>query len=167
MTDASASRDARLISLGTLVSRVTGLARVVVAAAVMGTGTLGGLYETTNRIPNFLFDLFAGGALQAVLIPAFVRAREEGGGAGLRRLADSVSGAIMAFLGVVTAAGMAAARDFVLAQGARRVIAAVAGARSRRVTSAGSICATLFRAVDTGDRRAGALSGPRRASDVQ
>lgn len=108
MTSSTASRDARLISAGTLLSRFSGLARVVVASAVMGTGALGGLYETTNRIPNFLFDLFAGGALQAVLIPAFVRAREEGGPNELRRLADAVSGALTMFLGVVTAAGMAA-----------------------------------------------------------
>jgi len=108
LTGGTASRDARLISAGTLLSRLTGLARVVVASAVMGTGALGGLYETTNRIPNFLFDLFAGGALQAVLIPAFVRAREEGGAGDLRRLADAVSGALTMFLGVVVTAGMVA-----------------------------------------------------------
>lgn len=108
MSPGTASRDARLIAAGTLGSRLTGLARVVVASAVMGTGALGGLYETTNRIPNFIFDLFAGGALQAVLIPAFVRAREGDGEAGLRRLADAVSGAITMFLGVVVATGMAA-----------------------------------------------------------
>lgn len=108
MTEGTASRDARLIAAGTLGSRITGLARVVVASAVLGTGALGGLYETTNRIPNFIFDLFAGGALQAVLIPAFVRAREEDGEFGLRRLADAVSGALTMFLGVVVAAGMAA-----------------------------------------------------------
>jgi len=104
----TASRDALLISMGTMLSRLSGLARVLVAAAVMGTGALGGLYETTNRIPNFLFDLFAGGALQAVLIPAFVRAREEGGDDALRKLANSVSGALLGFLGVLTAAAMAA-----------------------------------------------------------
>lgn len=103
-----ASRDARLIALGTLGSRLTGLARVVVASAVLGTGALGGLYETTNRIPNFLFDLFAGGALQAVLVPAFVRAREQGGEADLRRLSDAVSAALTMFLGMVVVAGMAA-----------------------------------------------------------
>lgn len=108
MTVGTASRDARLIAAGTLGSRVTGLARVVVASAVLGTGALGGLYETTNRIPNFIFDLFAGGALQAVLIPAFVRARDEGGDGEFRRLADAVSGALTMFLGVVVAAGMAA-----------------------------------------------------------
>lgn len=108
MTDRTASRDAQLIALGTVVSRVTGLLRVLVAAGVMGTGALGGLYETTNRIPNFLFDLFAGGALQAVLVPAFVRAREEGGEAGLRRLADAVAGSLAAFCGMVVAVGMAA-----------------------------------------------------------
>lgn len=103
-----ASRDARLIALGTLGSRLTGLARVVVASAVLGTGALGGLYETTNRIPNFLFDLFAGGALQAVLVPAFVRAREQGGEADLRRLSDAVSAALTMLLGIVVVAGMAA-----------------------------------------------------------
>lgn len=103
-----ASRDARLISLGTLGSRITGLARVVVASAVLGTGALGGLYETANRIPNLLFNLFAGGALHAVLVPAFVRARQHGGDADVRRLADAVSAALTMFLGVVVLTAMAA-----------------------------------------------------------
>lgn len=102
-----ASRDARLIAVGTMISRLSGLARVVVASAVLGTGALGGLYESTNRIPNYLFELFAGGSLQAVLIPVFVRAREEGGEQGLRGLADSVSHTLSWVLALVTAAGVA------------------------------------------------------------
>jgi putative peptidoglycan lipid II flippase len=90
-----------------MLSRISGLARVVIASAVLGTGALGGLYESTNRIPNYLFELFAGGSLQAVLIPVFVKAREEGGIDSLRRLADSVSHTLSWVLAAVTAAGIA------------------------------------------------------------
>ena len=100
-------RDTALVTVCTLISRVTGFARVVATAAVLGTGVLGDVYQTANMIPNLLFELVAGGVLQAVLVPSFVAARREGGLDGLSRATRATAGVTLAALSVVALIGMA------------------------------------------------------------
>ncbi len=102
-------RDTALVTLCTLLSRVTGFGRVVATAAVLGSGLLGDVYQTANMIPNLLFELVAGGVLQAVLVPSFVAARREGGEDALSDATKATTGVILAGLAVVTAVGMALA----------------------------------------------------------
>ena len=54
----------------TAASRGMGLVRTVIATAVLGLTYLGNTYASTNATSNLLFDLFAGGALAAVLVPS-------------------------------------------------------------------------------------------------
>jgi putative peptidoglycan lipid II flippase len=96
-TEAGLRRDTALVTLCTLVSRITGFGRVIATAAVLGSGLLGDVYQTANLMPNLLFELVAGGVLQAVLVPSFVEARRVGG---RRLLTDAV-------LGLLTLVGMA------------------------------------------------------------
>jgi putative peptidoglycan lipid II flippase len=91
------------------VSRLTGFVRVVVVAAVLGTTFLGNTYQSANTIPNIVFELFAAGALQAVLVPALVARLDKGDDAGAERLAGSVLGHTMAALGVFVVLGAVAA----------------------------------------------------------
>lgn len=99
-------RDTALVTVCTLISRVTGFARVVATAAVLGTGVLGDVYQTANMIPNLMFELVAGGVLQAVLVPSFVAARREGGEAGLGRATQATVGVVVGALTVVALVGM-------------------------------------------------------------
>ncbi len=64
------------MAAGTLTSRITGLLRVVVAAAVMGvtTSRLADAYNLANTAPNQFYELALGGILTAVLVPVFVEA---------------------------------------------------------------------------------------------
>jgi len=103
------ARDAAVVTLCTLLSRLTGFVRVIVAAAALGTGVLGDTYQAANTVPNLLFELVAGGALQAVLLPAFVAARRRGGDDELGRTAGVVAGALTAALAVVAVLGVVAA----------------------------------------------------------
>jgi len=102
-------RDTALVTICTLFSRVTGFGRVIATAAVLGSGVLGDVYQTANMIPNLLFELVAGGVLQAVLLPAFVTARRAGGDEALSRATRASAGLIVAGLAVVAAVGMALA----------------------------------------------------------
>lgn len=68
------NRNATIMAVFTAVSRLTGFARLIVVAAVLGTSYLGNTYESANTIPNILFELFAAGVLQSVLIPIMVDA---------------------------------------------------------------------------------------------
>ena len=99
-------RDTALVTLCILLSRATGFGRVVATAAVLGSGLLGDVYQTANMIPNLLFELVAGGVLQAVLMPSFVAARREGGNDGLSDATRATAGVIVAGLAAVTALGM-------------------------------------------------------------
>ena len=102
-------RDTALVTICTLISRVTGFGRVMATAAVLGSGVLGDVYQTANMIPNLLFELVAGGVLQAVLLPSLVTARRAGGDEALSSATPASAGLIVAGLAVVAAIGMALA----------------------------------------------------------
>ena len=93
----------------TAVSRLTGFVRVMVVAAVLGTTFLGNTYQTANTVPNIVFELFAAGALQAVLVPALVARFDRGDDEGAERLAGSVLGFTTLALGVLAVLGALAA----------------------------------------------------------
>ena len=57
---------------GTALSRVTGLLRVFVFAAVIGQTALGDAYKLANETPNIVYDLLLGGVLSATLVPLFL-----------------------------------------------------------------------------------------------
>ncbi len=91
----------------TLVSRVSGFARILVVTAVLGTTALGDVYQTANLVPNILFELFAAGSVQAVMVPALVAADERDRSA--PRLANAVLGWLLATLGVLMVVALVAA----------------------------------------------------------
>ncbi len=100
------ARDTVVVTACTLLSRITGFVRVLVAAAVLSSGPLGDTYHAANMIPNLLFELVAGGVLQAVLVPAFVAARRTEGDDGLGRATGVVAGALVVILAGIAAVVM-------------------------------------------------------------
>lgn len=104
MTDDGVRRDATAIAALTLVSRLTGFARIVITSAVLGTALLGDVYQSANTVPNILFELLAGGALQAALVPLFVGARRDGGEEGLASTVGVIGGTVVAVLAALAAA---------------------------------------------------------------
>ncbi|HSN10959.1 MAG TPA: lipid II flippase MurJ, partial [Propionibacteriaceae bacterium] len=64
-----------VMAAGTIVSRVLGLVRVVLAAYLLGAETRqADILSMATTVPNSLYILFAGGALNTVLVPQIVRA---------------------------------------------------------------------------------------------
>ncbi len=66
-------RSSALMAAGTITSRVTGLVRDMALVAAIGFGTLADTYSLGNSLPNIIYILVAGGALNAVFIPQLVR----------------------------------------------------------------------------------------------
>lgn len=60
---------AALISVLTVLSRLTGFARTLVFSSTVGAACVGGTYNTANLVPTVLFEVAAGGALSATVIP--------------------------------------------------------------------------------------------------
>jgi len=71
-SDARFTRRVGLFTIGTLVSRLLGLARESVFAYLFGAGMATDAFNVAFRIPNFLRDVFAESALSAAFLPAFV-----------------------------------------------------------------------------------------------
>jgi putative peptidoglycan lipid II flippase len=100
------------MALGTVVSRATGLVRMMLQGAALGTSLLASTYNTANTVPTSLYTLLIGGALNAVLVPQLVRARAthpDGGKAYEQRLVTLV----VSVLGAGTALAVWAAPQIV------------------------------------------------------
>lgn len=65
-------RATALMAGGTLLSRVTGLARLLVAAYALGGNRLSDAFNLANNTPNIVHDLVLGGVLAATFVPQFV-----------------------------------------------------------------------------------------------
>jgi putative peptidoglycan lipid II flippase len=95
-----------LVSAMTLVSRVLGLVREQVFAALLGAGAQTDAFNVAFRIPNLLRDLFAEGALSAAFVPAYAKALHAGGREEAHRLARRVLTVLAVAMGVLVAAGL-------------------------------------------------------------
>lgn len=66
-------KSSAVMAVGTILSRVTGLARDIAMVAAIGFGTLADAYSLGNTLPNIIYILIVGGALNAVFVPQLVR----------------------------------------------------------------------------------------------
>jgi putative peptidoglycan lipid II flippase len=100
------ARAAGLISGLTLVSRILGLAREQVFAALLGAGLYADAFQIAFRIPNLLRDLFAEGALSSAFVPTYSRTLAAGGREAAHRLASRLLTLLAAVLGVIVVLGI-------------------------------------------------------------
>lgn len=100
-------RASSVMALGTIISRVTGFIRNILAAAVMGTALLADTYNVANTMPNILYNLLVGGALTAIFVPQLIRSFSDadGGHAFASKLVTTVSTVLLALvvIGVIFA----------------------------------------------------------------
>ena len=69
------------MTVGTLLSRVTGLLRVVAVAAALGVveTKLADTYNLGNTAPNIIYELILGGVLTSIFVPVFVELLDKEG----------------------------------------------------------------------------------------
>src|SRR5258705_3398363 len=82
----------RIFTVGgfTLLSRLTGFARDIVLAAVLGAGPVADAFFVALRLPNHFRAIFAEGAFNAAFVPAYARIRAQSGPDPARLFADRV-----------------------------------------------------------------------------
>ena len=61
------------VAIGTALSRLTGLIRVMVLGFVVGQTSLADAYNGANNSPNTIYELLLGGVLSASLVPLFTK----------------------------------------------------------------------------------------------
>jgi len=82
---------ASTVSLLTLVSRITGLARELLIAATFGASALTDAFNVAFRIPNLFRRLFAEGAFSQAFVPVLAASKAQEGEAATRLLIDRVA----------------------------------------------------------------------------
>src|SRR5438309_12081166 len=103
------TRAAGVVGLAVLCSRVLGLAREQIFAALFGGGRVMDAFTIAFRIPNLLRDLFAEGALSTAFVTVFSRTAALQGTAAAWRLADKVATLTAVSLSAITVTGIATA----------------------------------------------------------
>ena len=92
-----------VMATGTVVSRITGIARDIALAAALGFYLVSDAYSLGNSLPTIIYILVVGGALNAVFIPQLVRRMEkddDGGNAYADRLI-TLTGSVLLGLSIV------------------------------------------------------------------
>jgi len=82
----------RIFTVGgyTLLSRLTGFARDIMLAAILGAGPVADAFFVAFRLPNHFRAIFAEGAFNAAFVPAYARIRHKGGADPAKLFADRV-----------------------------------------------------------------------------
>jgi putative peptidoglycan lipid II flippase len=101
------------ISAATMTSRVLGLVREQVFAALLGAGRFTDAFVTAFRISNLLRDLFAEGALSSGFVPTFAEVDRNQGRAAAWRLANAVVGCVLVLVGLCAVLGIVFAPQIV------------------------------------------------------
>ncbi|HSL07360.1 MAG TPA: lipid II flippase MurJ [Pseudonocardiaceae bacterium] len=97
------ARNSATVAGWTLVSRATGLLRVVVIGAVLGPTYFANAFQAGYVVPNLVFTLIAGPVLAMVLVPGVVRAVGVGGLSRAREVFGRVTGWMLAVSAAVVA----------------------------------------------------------------
>jgi putative peptidoglycan lipid II flippase len=98
-----------ITGVGTLLSRITGLARDALMAQLLGGGAISDAFLVAFKIPNFLRRLFAEGAFSQSFVPVISEYRTNRDQAEVRALVSGVAGTLGTVLLVVSALGVIAA----------------------------------------------------------
>jgi putative peptidoglycan lipid II flippase len=82
----------RIFTVGgyTLLSRLTGFARDIMLAAILGAGPVADAFFVAFRLPNHFRAIFAEGAFNAAFVPAYAQVHGEKGEASARLFSDRV-----------------------------------------------------------------------------
>src|SRR6202158_2951769 len=91
------------VSIGTLASRLLGFARDAMIAALLGTGPVADAFLVAFQLVNVVRRLLTEGALNAALVPAWLRVREAEGTVAAAAFAGRVLGTVSAALIAATA----------------------------------------------------------------
>jgi putative peptidoglycan lipid II flippase len=100
------ARSAGVISAATMASRLLGVGRELVLAALFGAGDAMDAFFVAFRIPNLVRDLFAEGAMSAAFVPTFTRYLTTSGKPSAWRLGRLVLTALVLVTGALVVAGI-------------------------------------------------------------
>lgn len=105
-TAASIGSSAALISICTIISRITGFARTWAMAFALGSTLLSSSYQVANNLPNQLYELVCGGMIVTAFLPVYVSVKKRLGQRAGNEYASNLLTLVVLLLGVVSLACM-------------------------------------------------------------
>lgn len=97
----SVARSSATVATWTLISRLSGLLRIVVVGAVLGPTFLANTFLATNQVPNLTYSAVAGPVLALVVVPTVVRTLVRDGLAASGLHVRRISGLLLTASGAV------------------------------------------------------------------
>jgi len=101
------------ISVATVLSRVTGYARWMAQAAVLGTTIVADAYTVSIILPSLIYELFLGGILYSIFIPVLVDRMTTHGEEDARRLTNALFTLVLPVMAALALVGIVFAGPFV------------------------------------------------------
>ena len=102
-------KSASVVSVLTLLSRITGMARELLIASTFGASALTDAFNVAFRIPNLLRRVFAEGAFSQAFVPVLAATRASDGDMATQALIDRVASVLAWALLLVSVVGVLAA----------------------------------------------------------
>ena len=112
----SVARSTALMAVATLGSRATGLIRTFVMANALGVTMITSAYQVANNMPNLIFDLVAGGLLNAAFIPLYLLQTERFGKPGGNRFASNLLNIVVIVMGILAVLSTVFAEQLIATQ---------------------------------------------------
>ena len=109
-------RSAGLMTVLTIVSRVTGFVRTWAMAAAIGMSLLSSSYQVANNLPNMLYELVMGGMLVTAFLPVYMGVRREQGREASNEYVGNLLGILLLLLGGISLLGTVFAPGFIWTQ---------------------------------------------------
>jgi len=103
-----------MVGAMTVLSRITGLARDIVFAQILGSGLFADAFFVAFRIPNFFRRIFAEGAFSAAFVPVYSEFEARGVESETKAFLDLVLGRLCLILFIVTIFGVIGAKFLVI-----------------------------------------------------
>ncbi len=95
-------RSAAIMSIATIVSRLTGFLRTWAMAFALGNTLLSSAYTVANNLPNMLYEMVVGGILVTAFLPVYVRLSRNSGQEEADKYASNIFTISLIFLGAVS-----------------------------------------------------------------
>lgn len=93
---------AALISICTIISRITGFARTWAMAFALGATFISSSYQVANNLPNMLYELVMGGMLATAFLPVYVSVKKKLGKEASDAYASNLLTIVALLLGTVS-----------------------------------------------------------------
>jgi putative peptidoglycan lipid II flippase len=93
------------MSVLAVLSRVSGFLRNVALAYALGSGVLSDSYSTANMMPNFIYEMVAGGILSSVFIPIYMQYLQEKTNSETRYMISNLTSIVFVWAAVLSILG--------------------------------------------------------------